>query len=113
MSIITSTDKQKIRDGWSKGLTKASFGGGKGTCQLTGSKEGFVVLYVYEDKKSLAMDFRDDATPYLFSLTAYKGLKKELDAEFPEASSLRESHLKKPVAKKPGKRIGRESNQTN
>lgn len=99
MSIITSTEKQKIKEGWSKGLTRASFGGGKGTCQLTGAKDGSVVLYVYEDKRSFSMDFRDDATPFLFSVSAYKDLKKELDTEFPEASSVRESMLKKPAAK--------------
>ena len=107
MSVITNTEKQKIKDGWAKGLTRASFGGGKGICQLTGARDGSVVLYVYEDKRSFSMDFRDDATPFLFSINAYKDLKKELDTEFPEASALRESLLKKPAAKTNPKTVKR------
>lgn len=115
MSLITSTEKQKIKEGWAKGLTRASFGGGRGTCQLTGSRDGSVVLYVYGDKRSFTMDFRDDATPFLFSINAYKDLKKELDSEFPEASAIRESLLKKPPVKanvkaqsRPSKRVIKE-----
>lgn len=116
MSMITNLDMQKIKEGWSKGLTRASFGGGKGTCQLTGSKEGFVVLYVYEDKRSLVMDFRDDATPYLFSINAYRSLKKDLDTEFPGATGLKENNLKKQgtakIQTRPSRKISKETIDT-
>ena len=113
MSIINSSDKEKIKKAWSQGLTRASFGGGKGTCQITGSKDGSVVLYVYDDKKSFVTDYRDEATPYLFSMTAYKSLKKELDTEFPQSTSIKEDHLKKAasatkVVKKPFRPVRRQ-----
>lgn len=101
--MITNNDMQKIKEAWSKGLTRASFGNGKGTCQLTGSKNGSVVLYVFEDKRSFVLDFRDDATPYLFSLLAYKHFKKDMDDEFPTSVLLKESNLKKPTLKPQGK----------
>jgi hypothetical protein len=93
--MISNSDKEKIKEAWSKGLTRASFGGGVGTCQITGSKNGSVVLYVFNEKNSFADNHKDDATPYLLSLNAYRSLKKELDKEFPTSSSVRESNLKK------------------
>jgi hypothetical protein len=97
--MITREDEEKIKQAWSQGLTRASFGGGKGTCQITGSKNGSVVLYVFNEKKSFASNAKDDAVPYLLSVNAYRSLKKRMDKQFPQATQVRESNVKKPATK--------------
>jgi hypothetical protein len=89
INMLTSNDYEVIKNAWRAGLTKASFGAGKGTCDINGTRDGSIVLYCCRDKIQLENDHKA-GTPYLFSHSGYKGLKASMDAlgpaEIPEKS---------------------------
>ena len=82
MARLTDADIEEIKKAWGARLTRASFGGGKGLCQMTGGRDGFVALHLCRDRAQLEDDFKAGKA-FVFSVAGYRKLKAQMDALYP------------------------------